>query len=171
MQHLLDFGHQRIAFIGTTHCSDFIERRDAYRAVLIDNGIAVDAELERFHDDYLYASDELRIAIFAWLSAKVPPTAIVAADDWIASHVIDHLKAAGLRIPEDMSVTGFNDVSEARMVGGGLTTVRQDFTEIGRLGVESLLSLLEGGDVNECRHTVPTQLVIRNTTGPAHARS
>jgi DNA-binding LacI/PurR family transcriptional regulator len=168
MQHLLDLGHRRIAFIGTTHCSDFVERLDAYRAALIESGIAADAELELIHDTYLYASEELKTPLFALLGAGVPPTAIVAADDGIASRVIDVLKAAGLRIPEDISVTGFNDMLEARTICGGMTTLRQDFTEIGRLGVESLLLLLEGGDVNECRRTVPMQLVIRNTTGPAH---
>jgi len=171
MDHLLGLGHRRIAFIATTPCSDFFERRDAYRAGLVENGIAIDAELEYIHDDYNYDRDELSRAVCALLSAKVPPTAIVAADDWIASHVIDHLKAAGLRIPEDISVTGFNDVGEARMVGGGLTTVHQDFAEIGRLGVECLLSLLEGGDANECRHTVPTQLVVRTTTAPPRLRA
>jgi len=170
MQHLLDLGHRRIAFISTTPCSDFLERHEAYRAALIDNGIPVDLELERLHDDYNYEHGELDMAISALLSANAPPTAIVAADDWIASHVIDLLKAAGLRIPDDVSVTGFNDVGEARIVGGGLTTVRQHFAEIGRRGVESLLTLLEGGDVDECRHILPTELVVRNTTGPAHRR-
>jgi len=174
MQHLLGLGHRRIAFVGTTHCSDFVERLDAYRAALIESGIAPDAELELIHDTYLYASlyasEELKTPIFALLSARVPPTAIVAADDGIASRVIDSLKAAGRRIPEDISVTGFNDMLDARTICGGMTTLRQDFTEIGRLGVESLLLLLEGGDVNECRRTVPMQLVIRNTTGPAHPR-
>jgi len=113
MQHLLGLGHQRIAFLGTTHCSDFIERHDAYRAALTESGIAVDAELELIHDAYLYGTEELKAPILTLLN----------------------------------------------------------FAEIGRLGVESLLLLLEGGAVNEGRRTVPIQLVIRNTTGPAHPGS
>ena len=74
------------------------------------------------------------------------------------------LQARGLRVPEDMGLTGFDDMPAAQGICGGLTTVRQPFHEIGRLAAERLLALIEGAPVADCRVAVPVSLIVRAST-------
>ena len=92
-------------------------------------------------------------------------TAVFAANDQTALGVIRAFGEAGLRVPEDVSVVGFDDTPESAYYVPALTTIRQDFSEVGRRCVELLLSLVDGTAVE--RHVVvPAQLVVRESTGP-----
>jgi len=75
---------------------------------------------------------------------------------------ISELKKRGLRVPEDIAVAGFDDVPDA--VAAGLTVVRQPFRQIGQIGVERLLALIDGASASECRVVLPTELVVRRST-------
>src|SRR5699024_1439924 len=92
------------------------------------------------------------------------PTAIFACSDTQALGALEAAKALGLRVPEDLSVVGFDDVEVASYVG--LTTVRQPLFESGKRGAELLLETLAGGGPDVRTEVLPLELVVRSTTGP-----
>jgi LacI family transcriptional regulator len=162
--HLAERGHHRIAFIGPIHISDFLDRRDGYRAALAEVGLPWDPELEVISNDNPWARPAYSQAIAAWLALAAPPTAIVAPNDGVAEILIEEVQALGRRVPEDIAITGFDDIPDAARIGGGLTTVRQPFRRIGEIAAERLLALIDGAPVDQCRITVPTSLSVRKTT-------
>ena len=102
------------------------------------------------------------------LSGDDRPTAIVAASDEMAIGVRESARRLGLRVPEDLSVMGVDDYVLSEVLG--LTTVRQDVGAQGQRAAEILLAtLLEGAETTELEVVVPTQLVVRDSTGPAPA--
>jgi DNA-binding LacI/PurR family transcriptional regulator len=93
------------------------------------------------------------------------PTAIFAASDTQALGALDAARAHGIRVPEELSVVGFDDIEVAGYVG--LTTVRQPLLESGRRGAQLLLEALGGLPVEPLRELLPLELLVRSTTGPA----
>ncbi len=92
------------------------------------------------------------------------PTAIFAASDTQAVGVLEAAREAGLRVPEDLSVIGYDDIEIADIMG--LTTMRQMLFESGQRGVELLLETLENPDIKPVYEVLPTELVVRGTTAP-----
>ena len=104
-------------------------------------------------------------ALVALCALPEPPTAIVAADDGLAMIAIERLQEMGVRIPEDISVTGFDDTPLASLRwSGGLTTIRQPFRTIARTAGERLISWLDGAPFEQSRVTLPAQLAVRGST-------
>jgi LacI family transcriptional regulator len=95
-----------------------------------------------------------------------PPTAIFAFNDNIAIGVLRAARERGVRIPEDLSVVGFDDVEAAEIVTPQLTTIRQPLAEMGRMGVSLLERLIEGHGIEALHVELRTQLIVRDTTGP-----
>jgi len=109
-------------------------------------------------------------AAFQLLDMAEPPTAIFAFND---NHAIGALKAArirGLRVPEDLSIVGFDDVEHATIVTPMLTTVRQPLAEMGRTAVSLLMRLLERHSLETLHVEIATRLVVRESTGPVPRR-
>jgi DNA-binding LacI/PurR family transcriptional regulator len=98
------------------------------------------------------------------LGATEPPTAVFAASDTQALGVLEAARDLGLRVPDDLSVVGFDDIEIASYVG--LTTVRQPLFESGRRGAELLLQSLDGERLPARRETLGLELVVRTTTAP-----
>jgi len=165
IDHLYGLGHRRIAYAGSAHDSNFRDRRDAYREALERVGLPYDPALDFLGALPFWARSAYGQALEEWFGSERPPTALVLPDDGFAAYMIDELTERGVRVPEDCAVTGFNDLPDAQRIGGGLTTIRQPFREMGRLAVERLLALIDGAPPEECRLTVPVQLIIRRTTG------
>jgi DNA-binding LacI/PurR family transcriptional regulator len=92
------------------------------------------------------------------------PTAIFAASDTQAVGVLEAARDAGLRVPEDLSVVGYDDIEVADIMG--LTTVRQMLFESGQRGVELLLETLENPQIEPVHEVLPTELIVRGTTAP-----
>jgi LacI family transcriptional regulator len=165
VSYLASRGHTRIAFLGSEVTSDFIDRADGYREGLEAAGIAYDSEIEA---SKLRSEDWSKAAIAPildrWLQSPDCPTAIIAVDDILAFHVIESVRARGLRVPEDIAVTGFNDIAASAHLCGGITTVQQPFREVSRMAVERLDAMIKGAPVSECRVTLPARLVIRAST-------
>ena len=166
VSHLLELGHRRIAFAGDTvddvHGSSASSRRCVgYRDALRDAGLPVRDDLIalRPHGD---GAGEL---VDELLSRPEPPTAVFAASDQQALAVIDAVRERGLRVPEDVSVVGFDDVELARYAG--LTTVAQPLELSGARAAELLLASLDGSEISTARHDLPLELVVRGTTAPA----
>jgi len=164
MKHLLDLGHRRVGQItGPRGWVATEDRRRGYRAALAAAGILPDPTLE------LEAEPEIapgRAAAEQLLDLSEPPTAIFAFNDNIAIGAIQAARARGLRVPEDLSVVGFDDVEHATIVTPALTTVRQPLAEMGRTGVSLLMRLLEGQRFETLHVELATRLVVRDSTAP-----
>jgi DNA-binding LacI/PurR family transcriptional regulator len=99
------------------------------------------------------------------IADKPEITAVFVANDQMALGVVKALSECGVRVPEDISIVGFDDVPEARYYRPALTTVRLDFEEVGRLAVDRILHLMRGGQVDPLPRVLP-QLVVRHSTAP-----
>ncbi len=163
--HLLELGHHRIAFAGDTvdgvHGASASSRRCVgYQRALADAGVPVRPELVKLRPHGRHAAeiaDEL-------LALAKPPTAVFAASDLQALAMVEALEARGRRVPQHVSVVGFDDVELARYAG--LTTVAQPLEDSGTRGAELLLSALEGEKVLQARQHLSLELVVRGTTAP-----
>jgi DNA-binding LacI/PurR family transcriptional regulator len=159
-RHLLDLGHRTVHHVtGPQTWVDATARMrgwsEAHRAYPAPRGrsIAGDWTARRGYD------------AGSRLARDADVTAVFAANDQTALGVIRGLHDAGRRVPEDVSVVGFDDTPESGFFLPPLTTIRQDFGEVGRRSVELLLSLADGDPVD--RHVVvPAELVIRESTAP-----
>lgn len=102
----------------------------------------------------------------ALLDLAEPPTAIFAGNDEIALGIIETARTRGLRIPEDLSVVGFDDTLLARMASPPLTTVRQPLREMGGVALRTALRLADGEKIESHHIELATELVVRNSTAP-----
>lgn len=102
----------------------------------------------------------------ALLDLPEPPTAVFAASDQMALGAIEALRRRGLRVPEDMSVVGFDDLPEVRWSAPPLTTVRQPLAEMGKLAARTVLRLTRGEQPDSPRVELGTELVVRASTAP-----
>lgn len=164
VQHLYSLGHRRIAYCGPVHDSNFRDRHEGYRRALERVGLPLAPELEFVDTEFVWMRPTYSPVIDRWLALAAPPTAIVLPDDGLAECMITELTERGLRIPEDVAITGVNDLPDAERIGGGLTTIRQPFRDMGRLAMERLLALISGTLVETCQVVVPTTLTVRRTT-------
>src|SRR5512132_1430884 len=164
MRHLLELGHRRIAQItGPRGWVATEDRRRGYRAALAAAGILADRALE------VDAVPEIapgRKAADYLLDLSEPPTAIFAFNDNIAIGAIQAARARGLRVPEDVSIVGFDDVEHATIVTPALTTVRQPLAEMGRTATSLLNRLLERQHFETLHVELATRLVVRDSTAP-----
>ncbi|WP_236242740.1 LacI family DNA-binding transcriptional regulator [Streptomyces sp. CC228A] len=167
-EHLIGLGHRRIGFVaGPPRLLCSRARLDGYRAALEGAGLAVDDALV-VPGDFSHASG------FAGGGALVelddPPTALFAASDQMALGAMEALRRRGLRVPEDMSVVGFDDLPGVRWSAPPLTTVRQPLAEMGRTAVRTVLRLARGEEPDARRVELATELLVRaSTAAPGRA--
>jgi LacI family transcriptional regulator len=167
MRHLLELGHRRIAAItGPPGWVATEGRRDGYRAALAAAGIASEPALEVEADFQIEPGAEAAANL---LELPDPPTAIFAFSDSIAIGAVRAARERGLRVPEDLSIVGFDDVSHATIVTPALTTVRQPLNDMGRTAVGLLVRLLERRRLGSLQIELPTRLVVRGSTAPPRA--
>jgi LacI family transcriptional regulator len=161
MNYLLALGHRRIGFItGRMDLQSAVRRYDGYRSALGEAGIAFDPALVEEGD---YSRETARKAARRLLSRPHPPTAIMASSDDTAFGVYDAAAELGLRIPEDLSVIGFDNIPASASVNPPLTTVDQFIERMGALAAEIVLKLIQGQPCESRVHKVPTRLVIRQS--------
>jgi LacI family transcriptional regulator len=161
-EHLLSLGHRRIGLVAGPRrllCSR--ARLDGYRAGLEAAGLAVVDELIREGDFYHESGFHGGTAL---LSLPLPPTAIFASSDQMAFGVYEAIRQRGLRVPDDISVVGFDDLPEVRWSSPPLTTVRQPLAEMGALAARTVLRLATGEPVDSPRVELATELVVREST-------
>jgi LacI family transcriptional regulator len=164
-KHLLGLGHRRIGVItGPNGWVATEERRNGYHAALAAAGVLPDPGLEIESN---WQIDPGEVAAGQLLDLDPRPTAIFAFNDNGAIGALRAARKRGLRVPEDVSVVGFDDLEEAALVSPALTTVRQPLAEMGRLAVSLLLRLLDRQRVEALRIELATKLVIRESSGPA----
>jgi LacI family transcriptional regulator, galactose operon repressor len=164
MQHLLRLGHRRIgAITGPAGGNASVFRRRGYYATLAEAGIAPDPEIELEGDFRIASGIEATLRL---LDLPEPPTAIFCFNDNMAIGALRAARSRGVRVPEELSIVGFDDLEEAEIVSPPLTTVRQPLAEMGRIAVSLLTRLLEGQSLEALHVELATRLVVRESTAP-----
>jgi DNA-binding LacI/PurR family transcriptional regulator len=167
-RHLLELGHRRIAMLsGPTEWLCCRARLDGYRAAMDAAAVPVDPDLVRIST--LYVEGGLRDGA-ELLRLAEPPTAVFTANDLQAIGVYEAARRAGLRVPDDLSIVGFDDVSFAQWTGPPLTTVRQPLAEMGATAANLVVSLAAGHRPEHTRVELATSLVVRESTAPPRSR-
>ena len=165
-RHLLELGHERIAFIGDSTDPRFgfvsSDRRcSGYRHALAQAGIRTRRTLCRVGPHGRATAHRLTREL---LSLSQPPTAIFVASDLQALGVLEAATVEGFKVPDDLSVVGFDDMEVAQYVG--LTTISQSLHESGRRAIQRLLDVLRRRDNKPLEEQLPLELKVRRTTGP-----
>ncbi len=168
-EHLITLGHRRIGYISDRFDNPFgfvssSQRCKGYRAALEAAGIPLDPALHRQGEHGRYVSHQLTLEL---LEMDDPPTAIFASSDTQALGVIEAVQSKGLRIPQDISVIGYDDIEIAEHLN--LTTISQPLYRSGQIAVNLLLDLIEGKKPKEVPIILPVEVVRRTTTGPPPA--
>ena len=162
-EHLLQLGRRRILFLGDVALPEVARRHEGYRAALQARGIASAGELQL---DVPFMADLARPIIEARFDQAQNFDALFACSDLLAMTAINALRVRGVRVPEDVSVVGYDDVELARHLHPALTTIRQSIDQAGTAMVGMLLDLTEGRKGVPVQ--LPTELVVRESTrGPA----
>ncbi|MFG1707839.1 LacI family DNA-binding transcriptional regulator [Nonomuraea sp. M3C6] len=163
-RHLLQLGHRRIAIItGPGYALSSRARLDGYRTALDTAGLPVDPELIR-QGDFLIEGGMAQA--HRLLRLPDPPTAIFACNDGQAIGVYQAAHELGLRIPDDLSVIGFDDLPPTRWAVPPLTTIRQPLTEMAVAATIMLVKLAQGEPLPQSRIELGTDLVVRRSTAP-----
>jgi LacI family transcriptional regulator, xylobiose transport system transcriptional regulator len=161
-RHLIELGHRRIGLLGGPRSMLCAQARlDGYRAALAAAGVPVDSKLVRagqftVEDGQRHGRSLLRLSD--------PPTAVFAANDLLAMGLYAAARDAGVRIPEDLSVVGFDDLEFTGWCGPPLTTVRQPLVEMGVAAANLVLTLAAGREPAQARVELATTLVVRGST-------
>ncbi|MDF6040868.1 LacI family DNA-binding transcriptional regulator [Streptomyces sp. JH14] len=163
-RHLTGLGHRRIGVIsGPSRMMCSRARVDGYRAAMETAGLPIDPDLVRegefSHEDGYRAGLEL-------LRLPEPPTAVFAGNDLQALGVYEAARELGLRIPEDLSVVGFDDLPLTRWIGPPLTTVRQPLIEMAETAARLVLDMSRGRQPATSSVDLATNLVVRSSTAP-----
>jgi LacI family transcriptional regulator len=161
-RHLTALGHRRIGFLGgRPDLESSRQREQGYRSALAEAGLGVDEGLMRVGDYKRAPSVEPAREL---LRLADPPTAIFAANDLSALGVMDAAHELGLRIPEDLSLVGFDNVPESALTTPPLTTINQPIQQMGSAAVDLLVHLMDGSGDRDTHVRLPTELVERGST-------
>jgi LacI family transcriptional regulator len=166
VRHLHDLGHTRIATIaGLPDTKPGGDRLRGYRVELAARGLEA---IERVGDFYAESGEA---AMRELLELPDPPTAVFAASDMMALGAITAIAAVGLRVPEDISVVGFDDIAAARLAQPRLTTIRHDKVGLGLAAAAALVDEIERpGAAAPAPVTLPVELVVRESSARATRR-
>ncbi|NOT48555.1 MAG: LacI family DNA-binding transcriptional regulator [Acidobacteria bacterium] len=164
VRHLVSLGHRRIAHIAGAHeLYSAVVRQDAF-VDSMKRHLPDEPEPKVYEGDFRFEGG--RAAATRMLAESERPTAVVVANDLMALGAMQELKAAGLRVPYDMSIIGFDDISFASLSEPALTTVCSPRVEIGRRAVEALLLTVERPHQRGVEVRIPTYLIKRDSTAP-----
>jgi DNA-binding LacI/PurR family transcriptional regulator len=163
-EHLLSLGHERIAVIAGQRRKQCSSGRVAgYRSALVSAGVRHRAEYVRHAGfDPVVA----RRRMLELLDLPEPPTAVFVCSDQMALGVYEALAERGLRVPDDISVVGFDDLPEARWATPALTTVRQPLSEMAATALRLLVRMMNGDRPEGTRTELSTRLIERASTAP-----
>jgi len=160
--YLVKLGHKRIGFItGWLDLGAAVDRLEGFKAALRTNKIPLLPDLIY---EGTFAQLDGYTGALRFLDMKKPPTAIFASNDVMAMAAMDAVREKGLRIPEDISIMGFDDIPQASLVRPSLTTIRQPLEQMGRIAAQVLFDILKNPDHKHNRIELPTEIIIREST-------
>jgi LacI family transcriptional regulator, xylobiose transport system transcriptional regulator len=163
-RHLLELGHRRIAAItGPADMMSSVARLDGFRTAMAAAGVPVEPDWVRYGDFQISGGRDHAKEFFA---SDHRPTAIFAGSDLQALGVLEAATRADLRVPEDVSVVGYDDLPLAQWFRPRLTTVHQPLRAMAAQATRMVLQLAAGGQVGQQRIDLATDLVVRETTAP-----
>ena len=161
-KYLIESGHRHIGFItGTMDLGCSRDRLDGYQAALQDSGLPIDPQLIQ-EGDFWQPSGFTGAQRL--LALPEPPTAIFASNDVMAFGVMEAVRDRGLRIPEDISIVGFDNIPQAEHVSPQLTTIEQPLADMGREATRMLLAMIRDPERPYQRVELPTRLIVRAST-------
>ena len=162
--HLLELGHRRIGYVGGTPGAACNQARlQGFRGAMeaagapIVNGYTRSGNFE-YHDGLVEGA--------ALLDLPMPPTAIFAANDEMALGILEAARTRGLRVPDDLSIVGFDDTEIARVASPQLTTVAQPLRRMGAVALRTALRLGAGEHIDSHHVELATELIVRGSTAP-----
>ena len=162
VDHLYERGHRKIGLLAGRLSPQVNEARyKGYFDILARRGLEANARYVLEIEPTLEAGEQ---AMSRLLELEERPTAVFCTNDTVAAGAMKAVIRAGLRIPEDMAVVGFDDSFVSRIVEPELTTVRIDMDQMGRLAAEKLFDLIEGIPSAEKRIVIPTELIVRRSS-------
>ena len=165
VNYLISLGHRRIGVIsGLKDNPHAIDRLEGYKEALAEAGIPFEKDLIAEGDFTMWSGLN---AAFQFCNMKIRPTAVFSMNDEMAIGAMQTLKNQGIRIPEDMSVTGFDDIAYSKYSDPSLTTISQPAEEMGKMAMDMLLKVIEGEPLSQRECVLPTEFIIRKSTGPA----
>ena len=164
VQHLVSLGHRKVVHIaGPRHFRSALIRREAFLNAM-ERHLPGGPMPEIYDGDFKFEGG--RRAAYEILNAKALPTAVIVSNDMMALGAMQEFRAAGLVVPRDISVVGFDDITFAAFSEPPLTTICSPRTEIGRRAVEALMLTIERPSQPGMEIRIPTYLVIRSSTAP-----
>lgn len=159
VDHLAGLGHKRMAFIsGPLELHSARTRRQAFLEGMREHGIEPDKRLLR---EGTHTAEGGRKAMTALLRLSKRPTAVVCSNDWTAIGALNAVAAAGLRVPQDISLVGFDDIPLASYTNPPLTSVRMSASDVGTVAFRALFGLISGERVEGDVYQIPTELIAR----------
>jgi LacI family transcriptional regulator len=164
MAHLIGLGHRNIGLVSGSHFSFGSQRAEGYRQALAEAGIGPDEKRTIFVPSY--TPEEGRLGMRELLGRGLGLTAVFAVSDELAIGAIRALYEAGLQVPRDMSVIGFDDIDIAAYLSPGLTTVRQSIREMGGATAHLMTRLIAGEDLGSDSTVFGYELILRESTAP-----
>ncbi|TQM95842.1 LacI family transcriptional regulator [Ornithinimicrobium humiphilum] len=164
VEHLVGLGHTRIGMIrGREDLESAKLREQGFRQAMAQAGLEVDETLIATGS---YRAESAVAPAHLILDRRDRPTAVFAANDLMAIRTVEVARELGLRVPEDLSVVGFDNVPESAVAEPPLTTVAQPLRELGRTALDLLCTLLAGGELEQAQVRLETRLVERASTAP-----
>lgn len=163
-QHLMEMGHKRIGFVGDEYS---MQRLEHFKSFAKRNGLEVDNQLIKVGSERFELGGYMRMK--EMLESGRRPTAVVASYDNIAIGAMHAIIEKGLRVPEDISVTGFDDIKSSSYLHKPLTTVAVPISELGKISAEALLKKVKNKDHEIIQHVIlKPKLMVRETTAAVH---
>lgn len=168
VDHVAALGHARVAFIsGPLQLHSARTRRHAFLEGTLAHGLDQDKKLIR---EGTHTAEGGRDAMAALLRLSKRPTAVVCSNDWTAIGALNAAAAAGLRVPQDISIVGFDDIPLVSYTTPPLTTVRMSAADVGTVAFRALFGLISGERIEGDVYQIPTELVVRASTARPRKR-
>ena len=168
VDHVVSLGHRQIAFItGPLDLHSARTRRQAFLEGMRDHGLCPAPTLLR---EGTHTAEGGTQAMAALLRLAKPPTAVVASNDWTAIGALHAIHAAGKRVPEHISLVGFDDIPLVSYTIPPLTSVRMSAADVGATAFQALFGLIDGERLEGAVYQVPPKLVVRESTLPPGRR-
>lgn len=168
VEHLLALGHRRIAHLGGDYSQPSAdERRNGYLAAMGEAGLDAGPELVT---ECGYGKGDAVGPTRRLLMHPQPPTAVFAANDTLALDALRVARELGIRVPDQLSLVGFDDIQAAPLVTPPLTTVRQPMADIGAWATRLLEQLIEGKPVAQQAHRATPEVVVRGSSAPINGQ-
>ena len=163
VKHLVAHGHTRIGFVGCFEQNDIRERLAAYKSTMAECGLEIDDEMIVEVGSLIEDAGQEGARIL--MKRGISTTALICATDFLAIGLIKELSKHGYQFPRDQVIVGFDDIEQSFLVRPSLTSVRQNFVELGSKAAQLLVSKITGGEVEDKEYFIDTSLVVRRSCG------